>query len=112
MRRARIISDLDCQMLLFFLDRLAGISSLGESAALEPTAMRAALAGTASFVLALLLGRRMIAWLKAHFREPIKSASAEVARLHQSKQATPTMGGLFIIAGLVVSSLAFGDWSN
>ena len=99
-------------MLLFFLDRLAGIPGLGELAALEPTAMRAALAGATSFVLALMLGRRLIGWLKARFREPIKSASAEVAKLHQSKQATPTMGGLFIIAGLVISSLTFGDWSN
>ena len=99
-------------MLLFFLDGLAAVPGLGELATLESTAMRAALAGTASFVLALVLGRRLIGWLKTRFREPIKSASAEVARLHQSKQATPTMGGLFIIAGLVASSLAFGDWSN
>ena len=54
-----------------------------------------------SFVLAVALGPRSIAWLKARFREPIKSASPDIARLHMAKQATPTMGGIFIVGGLI-----------
>jgi phospho-N-acetylmuramoyl-pentapeptide-transferase len=60
----------------------------------------------------VLLGPRWIAWLDRRFREPIKSPSPEVARLHRQKQATPTMGGLFIVAALLTSVLLFGDLCN
>ena len=65
-----------------------------------------------SFLLAVLLGPRLIGWLRRHFREPVKSDSPEVRHLHQGKQATPTMGGLFIIAGLVGGTLLLGDLAN
>ena len=37
---------------------------------------------------------------QARYREPIKCASPEVERLHAAKNATPTMGGLFIVGGM------------
>jgi phospho-N-acetylmuramoyl-pentapeptide-transferase len=73
---------------------------------------RAGLAAGMSFAIAVLLGPRWIAWLRRRFREPIKSDSAGVAHLHREKQATPTMGGLFIIAALAASMLLFGDLQN
>ena len=78
----------------------------------EKITPRAALAAGASFTLAVLLGPRWIAWLDGRFREPIKSDSPEIVRLHRDKQATPTMGGLFIIAALLASVLLFGDLGN
>ena len=69
---------------------------------------RASLAALVSFLLAVILGPRSIAWLARRFREPIKSDSPEICRLHQAKQATPTMGGLFIVAGLVGQPAAGG----
>ena len=63
-------------------------------------------------MLAVILGPRSIAWLACRFREPIKSDSPEIGRLHQGKEATPTMGGLFIVAGLVGSLLLAGDLTN
>jgi phospho-N-acetylmuramoyl-pentapeptide-transferase len=60
----------------------------------------------------VLLGPRWIAWLRVHFREPIKSDSPEIIHLHRDKQATPTMGGLFIIAALLASVLLLGDLRN
>ena len=65
-----------------------------------------------SFLLAVVLGPRSIAWLARRFREPIKSDSPEICRLHQGKNATPTMGGLFIVAGLVGSLLLAGDLTS
>ena len=65
-----------------------------------------------AFALAVALGPRLIAWLRRRFREPIKSDSPEVRRLHQGKEATPTMGGLFIVAGLIGGTLLFADLSN
>jgi phospho-N-acetylmuramoyl-pentapeptide-transferase len=100
-------------MFLFLIDALlARWPGLGALHGLDKITLRASLAAVASFALALLMGPRLIAWLQARFREPIKSASADVAQLHQAKQATPTMGGIFIIAGLIAGTLAFGDWNN
>ena len=95
-------------MLLFLLQHAAASSLAG----LGKITARAALAALLSFLLAVLLGPRSIAWLAKRFREPIKSDSPEVRRLHEGKNATPTMGGLFIVAGLAGSVLIAGDLSN
>ncbi|HTU27545.1 MAG TPA: phospho-N-acetylmuramoyl-pentapeptide-transferase [Pirellulales bacterium] len=79
---------------------------------LEKTTLRGALAAVVSFALALACGRQLIAWLRRRFREPIKSASARVVELHAAKQATPTMGGLFIAAGITVSTALLADLGN
>lgn len=99
-------------MLLHGILRLLAFWPSVPSHGLDHIALRAALAATASFVLALIYGARMIAWLRARYREPIKSASADVERLHQAKAATPTMGGLFIVAGLLGATVVFADLGN
>ena len=96
-------------MLLWFVQHVAAASSL---AGLGKITARASLAALVSFLLAVILGPRSIAWLARRFREPIKSDSPEIRRLHQGKQATPTMGGLFIVAGLAGSLLLAGDLTN
>ena len=101
----------EAYMLLWFLNHLTALSpeSLSGWAKITP---RAAMAAGISFTVAVLLGPWWIAWLRRHFRESIKSDSAEVARLHRDKQSTPTMGGLFVVAALVASLLLFGDLYN
>ncbi len=103
-------------MLLWLLHRLALLwpeaVRHAELAALGKITLRATLAAMVSFVLAVALGPRLIGCLRRHFREPVKSDSPEVRRLHQGKQATPTMGGLFIIAGLIGGTLLLGDLSS
>ena len=96
-------------MLLWLLQHVAAASSL---ASLGKITARASLAALVSFLLAVILGPRSIAWLARRFREPIESDSPEICRLHQAKKATPTMGGLFIVAGLVGSVLLAGDLTN
>jgi phospho-N-acetylmuramoyl-pentapeptide-transferase len=97
-------------MLLWLLHHLTSATdALGAWDKITP---RAALAAGVSFAVAVLLGPRWIAWLRSRFQEPIKSASPEIVRLHSEKQATPTMGGLFIIAAWIVSLLLFGDLQN
>jgi phospho-N-acetylmuramoyl-pentapeptide-transferase len=73
---------------------------------------RTALAAVTAFVLSWGFGPIAIAWLKARFRERIDSASARLNELHAAKNATPTMGGLFIVAAIVLSALLFGDLSS
>jgi phospho-N-acetylmuramoyl-pentapeptide-transferase len=98
-------------MLLWFFHGLTTLcpDSLGGWGKITP---RAASAAAVSFAVAVLLGPFWIGWLRRHFRESIKSDSPEVARLHRDKQSTPTMGGLFVVAALVVSLLLFGDLRN
>ena len=96
-------------MLLWFIQHVATASCL---AGLGKITARASLAALVSFLLAVVLGPRSIAWLARRFREPIKSDSPEICRLHQGKNATPTMGGLFIVAGLVGSLLLTGDLTS
>ncbi len=95
-------------MLLWFLQHAAASSLTG----LGKITARAAVAALVSFALAVVLGPRSIAWLARRFREPIKSDSAEIRRLHAGKNATPTMGGLFIVAGLAGSIVVAGDLTN
>ncbi len=98
-------------MLLWLLNHLTALSpdSLAGWAKITP---RTAMAAGISFTVAVLLGPWWIAWLRRHFRESVKSDSAEVARLQRDKQSTPTMGGLFVVAALVASLLLFGDLHN
>ncbi|MFP6762507.1 MAG: phospho-N-acetylmuramoyl-pentapeptide-transferase [Planctomycetaceae bacterium] len=73
---------------------------------------RVALAGVTSFIAAIILGPLMIRWLKVRFQERIASASETLNDLHREKNATPTMGGVFICAAIVIASLICGDLTN
>ncbi|MAG92557.1 MAG: phospho-N-acetylmuramoyl-pentapeptide-transferase [Planctomycetaceae bacterium] len=73
---------------------------------------RTALASVTSFALTMLLGPFAIRWLNKRFRERIDSASETLNQLHAKKNATPTMGGLFVIAAVVIAVLMWGDLSS
>ena len=91
-----------------FFEQLSGAST-GDSRVFLTARM--ALAAMVSFLTALICGPIAIRWLKGRFRERIDSASA-LNELHASKSNTPTMGGLFIVAGIVVAAVGCGDLSN
>jgi phospho-N-acetylmuramoyl-pentapeptide-transferase len=101
-------------MLLWILHYWSSIASACEStgSALDKITLRAALAAFCSFLLAVVTGPRCIAWLRRRFREPIKCDSPEIRKLHRIKESTPTMGGMFIVAGVLAGVLFFGDWRN
>jgi len=99
-------------MLITLLNRWPDAWRFVDASALDKITLRAALAAAASFAVALLLGTPVIDWLARRFREPIKSGSTAIEKLHAPKAATPTMGGLFVLAGLAGSCLLFGDWTN
>lgn len=73
---------------------------------------RTALASLSAFLFALLLGPYAIHWLKQRFRERIASDSQRLNELQQNKQATPTMGGIFILGALILATLLWGDLTN
>ncbi len=60
-----------------------------------------------ALLISLLLGPRLIRWLK---RLRVGQAIRDDGpRSHMSKQGTPTMGGILILAGLGVATLAWAD---
>lgn len=73
---------------------------------------RAALASLTAFLMALLLGPLAIRWLRQRFRERVDSASARLNEIHAGKNATPTMGGLFVIGAILIALLVWGDLTN
>lgn len=73
---------------------------------------RIALASISSFLIAILLGPIAIRWLEKRFRERVDSASARLNEIHASKNSTPTMGGIFIIGAILISTLLWADLSN
>ena len=74
--------------------------------------LRALLAAGVSLGLTLAWGPWWIRWLKSRFREPIKGDSTRLCELQHGKNATPTMGGLFIVVGLAVGAALCGDLGN
>ena len=70
------------------------------------TTFRAALAVFTAFALSLLLGPILIRHFRARgvAEDTSKTDSDVLKDLHRDKQGTPTMGGLFLVAGMVVSA--------
>ncbi len=100
-------------MLIWLLDRLTASGwSVDLGPAVEKITFRGSAAAMLSFLAALLLGPHLIGWLRRRFREPIVGDSPRLRQLHYNKQSTPTMGGLFVVAGLVAGVVAFADLSN
>jgi phospho-N-acetylmuramoyl-pentapeptide-transferase len=76
--------------------------------------LRAALAGMVAFGACLLLGPRVIRWLRAKkVGERIeKDDSKKLDALMQGKSGTPTMGGVFIVMAILASVSLFADFTN
>lgn len=68
---------------------------------------RAAGAAITAFLLAVLFGPRVIRWLSSlGIGERIDgTGSQKLEQLHAHKKGTPTMGGLFVVGGLLLSCL-------
>ncbi|MDZ4772079.1 MAG: phospho-N-acetylmuramoyl-pentapeptide-transferase [Planctomycetota bacterium] len=76
---------------------------------------RAAMAALTAFAFALVLGKPVIAWLRAHkVSEGVKGDSAALDELTQKseKKSTPTMGGSFLVASLLGSVILWGRLDN
>lgn len=73
----------------------------------EYISFRAILAVLTAFVLSLGLGRLLIARFArgGMIEDTDKTDSDKLAELHREKQGTPTMGGLFLVGGVILSSL-------
>ena len=75
---------------------------------------RAVAAVGTAFLLAMLLGPRVIRWLGGAGvgEDTGKSPSEKLRELHSEKAGTPTMGGLFLIGATLVSGLLWARFDG
>jgi phospho-N-acetylmuramoyl-pentapeptide-transferase len=99
-------------MLVWLIDQFSSSAWATSLRGCTKITFRTALAALASFLLAVLLGPRVIQWLNSRFREPLADRSPELRELSRHKQWTPTMGGLFLVAGIVAAVFMLGNWRN
>ncbi|MBN2218249.1 MAG: phospho-N-acetylmuramoyl-pentapeptide-transferase [Pirellulales bacterium] len=99
-------------MLVWWLRSLGDSFGSDSLAAVGKITFRGALAAGVALAVALFLGPRLIDWLRRRFREPNKSDSPQLRQLHQTKQSTPTMGGLFLVAGVLGALVLLADLAN
>jgi phospho-N-acetylmuramoyl-pentapeptide-transferase len=79
---------------------------------LRYTTFRAAGAGFTSFLLAVIIGPRVIRWLRRlKLTDSItKNDSLKLDQLHSVKKDTPTMGGLLMMGGTLLGCLLWTNW--
>lgn len=71
---------------------------------------RAALSLIASLIIGILFGKRIIQWLQLkQVGEIVRDLGLEG---QMNKQGTPTMGGLIILASIVIPTVLFADLTN
>ena len=97
-------------MLIWLLQTLPAL--LGQFDGWQKITLRAGSAATVALLVALFFGGWIIRWLQAHFREPIVSDSVRLNELHKHKNSTPTMGGLFVVAAILIAGLLLGELTN
>jgi phospho-N-acetylmuramoyl-pentapeptide-transferase len=73
---------------------------------------RTMLAALMSFALALFFGPHVIRWLTKRFREPPSDRAPALEAVQKQKAWTPSMGGLFIVAGILTTSVLLCNWQN
>lgn len=75
---------------------------------------RASMAALTAFALSLIFGPPLIKKLKAlKVQEKINKAdSLKLDDLHKHKKSTPTMGGILILAAVIISTILWADISN
>jgi phospho-N-acetylmuramoyl-pentapeptide-transferase len=71
---------------------------------------RAAAAAVSALVIAFWIGPKIIRVLKA--RQIGEAAKLEAPKTHLTKAGTPTMGGLIVLASILVPTLLWGDLKN
>src|SRR5437870_6100317 len=86
------------------LHNLPGLSALN---VFRYITFRSAYAAITALILCFVLGPPMIEWLRqVKLGQKIRK---EGPQSHQSKAGTPTMGGLLIVAAIVIPTLLWGN---
>ncbi|MFN5793877.1 MAG: phospho-N-acetylmuramoyl-pentapeptide-transferase, partial [Bacteroidota bacterium] len=97
-------------MLYYLFDYLHTNFDLPGSGVFQYISFRAAMALIFSLIISLLFGKRIISYLqKKQVGETVRDLGLEG---QISKQGTPTMGGLIILAAILIPTLLFAKINN
>lgn len=98
-------------MLLSLAEWLQGLSpQFGYFRVFQYLTFRAVMAALTALLIGLALGPWVIRRLtKLKIGQPVRAYGVES---HLAKNGTPTMGGVLILLGIVVSTLLWFDWTN
>jgi len=94
-------------LLLEWIERIAHPPGFG---LVRYITFRAAAAAVTALLMAFWLGPRIIRALRS--RQIGEAAKLEAPRTHLTKAGTPTMGGLIVLAGILVPTLLWGNITN
>lgn len=98
-------------MLYYLLDWINDLYDLPGFGVFQYLTFRAILSIIFSLIISLLIGRKIIDLLRKNLIGEVVRDNA-VGPDHASKAGTPTMGGLIIIAAVVIPTLLWGDIKN
>ncbi|MEB2776085.1 phospho-N-acetylmuramoyl-pentapeptide-transferase [Algoriphagus sp. D3-2-R+10] len=90
-----------------YLDRVLDIPGTG---VFRYISFRAGMAALFSLVITITFGHKIIAWIRnKQIGEPVRDLGLEGQK---EKKGTPTMGGLMIMAAILIPTLLFADLNN
>ena len=97
-------------MLYHLFDYIDSMFNIPGTGVFQYTTFRSAMAALLSLTITITFGKSIIKWIqKKQIGETVRDLGLEG---QQEKKGTPTMGGLMIIAGIVVPTLLFADIFN
>ena len=104
-------------MILWLLDLLFGEKAPQWASFWGYISVRAGAALLVAFLFSVFAGDRLIAFLRQlKAGQPVRddqgNGAISLKEMHASKVGTPTMGGLLMLAALMVATALFGDWSK
>lgn len=99
--------------MLFYIAQ-AWVGQLGALNVLTYHTVRAAGAAVTGFLVSLIIGPPVIAWLRrVKIGQFIRQEHvADLHKLHEGKAGTPTMGGALIIMATLITLFLWGRWTN
>lgn len=98
-------------MLYYLLDWLNSLFDIPGLGVFQYISFRSILSIITSLIISLLIGKRIIEFLRRRqIGEVVRDD--KIGPDHASKAGTPTMGGVIIIAAVVIPTLLWGDLNN
>ena len=97
-------------MLYYLIDHIDRLYHMPGSGLIRYITFRAAAAAVTALVIAFWLGPRIIRRLKEH--QIGEAAKIEAPRTHLAKAGTPTMGGLIVLASVIVPTVLWANVGN
>ena len=97
-------------MLYYLIDHIDRLYHIPGSGLIRYITFRAAAAAVTALVIAFWLGPRIIRLLREH--QIGEAAKVEAPRTHLAKAGTPTMGGLIVLASVIIPTALWANVGN